>query len=60
MFWVIVCLFHPWRVLNLKREKVYQAALLDPHTSEEQSMDDIVSLCNDLIEAHGNWLPQLS
>ncbi|MGM0881294.1 MAG: alpha-glucosidase/alpha-galactosidase [Bacillota bacterium] len=40
-----------------KRDHIYHAALLDPHTSAELSMDDIVSLCDDLIEAHGSWLP---
>jgi alpha-galactosidase len=43
-----------------KKEKVYQAALLDPHTSAELSMDDIISMCDDLFEAHGNWLPSFS
>lgn len=43
-----------------KREHVYQAAMLDPHTSAELSMDDIISMCDELIEAHGNWLPQFS
>jgi alpha-galactosidase len=41
-----------------KREHIYHAALLDPHTSAELSMDDIVALCDDLIEAHGAWLPK--
>jgi len=40
-----------------KKEHVYQAAMLDPHTASELSMDDIISLCDDLIEAHGDWLP---
>jgi alpha-galactosidase len=40
-----------------KREHIYHAAMLDPHTASELSMDDIVSLCDDLIEAHGAWLP---
>ncbi|MYL42720.1 alpha-glucosidase/alpha-galactosidase [Virgibacillus salexigens] len=43
--------------LTKKKEKIYQAALLDPHTAAELSIDDIVSLCDDLIEAHGSWLP---
>lgn len=43
-----------------KREHIYQAAMLDPHTSAELSMDDIVLLCDDLIDAHGDWLPQFS
>lgn len=46
--------------LTGKKEKIYQAALLDPHTAAELSMDDIVSLCDDLIEAHGDWLPEYS
>ncbi|WP_248924817.1 alpha-glucosidase/alpha-galactosidase [Paenibacillus hamazuiensis] len=41
-----------------KKEHIYHAALLDPHTSAELSIDDIVALCDDLIEAHGNWLPK--
>ncbi|MEH7414904.1 alpha-glucosidase/alpha-galactosidase [Neobacillus drentensis] len=41
-----------------KREYIYQAAMLDPHTAAELSLDDIVSLCDDLMEAHGEWLPE--
>lgn len=41
-----------------KREHIYHAAMLDPHTSAELSIDDIVSLCDDLIEAHRGWLPE--
>ncbi|WP_017798047.1 alpha-glucosidase/alpha-galactosidase [Oceanobacillus kimchii] len=44
--------------LTRKKETIYQAALLDPHTSAELSIDDIISLCDDLIEAHGDWLPE--
>lgn len=40
-----------------KKEYIYQAAMLDPHTSAELSIDDIVHLCDELIEAHGIWLP---
>ncbi|MBM7563834.1 alpha-glucosidase/alpha-galactosidase [Paenibacillus sacheonensis] len=40
-----------------KRDHIYHAAMLDPHTSAELSMDDIKSMCDDLIEAHGDWLP---
>ena len=42
---------------TLKKDYIYQAAMLDPHTSAELSIDDIVSLCDDLIEAHGDWMP---
>jgi len=41
-----------------KKEAIYQAAMLDPHTAAELSIDDIVSLCDDLIEAHNGWLPE--
>lgn len=41
-----------------KREHIYHAAMLDPHTAAELSLDDIVNMVDDLIEAHGNWLPK--
>ncbi|MBO5923488.1 MAG: alpha-glucosidase/alpha-galactosidase, partial [Lentisphaeria bacterium] len=41
-----------------KRETVYQAAMLDPHTAAELSIDDIINMCDDLFEAHGNMLPE--
>ena len=43
---------------TLKKEYIYQAAMLDPHTAAELSIDDIVAMCDDLIEAHGAWLPE--
>jgi alpha-galactosidase len=41
-----------------KKEYIYQAAYLDPHTRDQLTMDEIKSLCDDLIEAHGDWLPK--
>ena len=41
-----------------KKEHIYQAAMLDPHCSSELSIDDIVRMCDDLIETHGDWLPE--
>ncbi|MFS0634311.1 alpha-glucosidase/alpha-galactosidase [Mesobacillus foraminis] len=46
--------------ITKKREYIYQAAMLDPHTAAELSMDDIISLCDDLIEAHGDMLPEFT
>ncbi len=43
---------------TLSKDCIYQAVLLDPHTSSELSMDDIVAMCDELIEAHGDWLPK--
>ncbi|KGE16985.1 alpha-glucosidase/alpha-galactosidase [Paenibacillus wynnii] len=41
-----------------KKDHIYHAAMLDPHTAAELSMDDIVSMCDELIAAHGDWLPK--
>lgn len=41
-----------------KKEKVYQAAMSDPHTAAELSIDDIVSMCDELFAAHGDYLPK--
>lgn len=43
--------------LTGKREHIYHAAMLDPHTAAELSLDQIWSLVDDLIVAHGDWLP---
>jgi len=38
------------------RNAIYQAAMLDPHTSSELSVDDIKNMCDDLIAAHGKYM----
>ena len=35
-----------------KKEHIYHAAMLDPHTSSELSVDDIIKMCDELYEAH--------
>lgn len=45
--------------LTGKREHVYHAAMLDPHTAAELTLDEIWSLVDDLIEAHGDYIPAL-
>ena len=44
--------------LTGKREHIYHAAMLDPHTAAELSLDQIWSLVDELIEAHGDMLPE--
>jgi alpha-galactosidase len=44
--------------LTGKREHIYHAAMLDPHTAAELDLEQIWNLVDDLIEAHGEWLPQ--
>ncbi len=43
---------------TLKKDYIYQAALLDPHTSSELNIDDTIKLVDALIEAHGDWMPK--
>lgn len=44
--------------MTLEKEKIYQAALLDPHTNSELSIDEIKAMVDELIEAHGDYLPE--
>lgn len=45
-------------VLEQRKDRIYQAAMLDPHTAAELTLDQIRALCDDLIAAHGDWLPK--
>jgi alpha-galactosidase len=44
--------------LSGKKDLIYQAAMLDPHTSAELTLDQIRALCDELIAAHGDYLPK--
>ena len=35
-----------------KKEHIYHAAMLEPHTAAELSLEDIVKMCDELFEAH--------
>ena len=39
-----------------KKEDIYRAAMLDPHTAAQLSLDDIVKMCDELIDAHGDYM----
>ncbi len=45
-------------ILTGKKEHIYHAAMLDPHTRAELSIDDIRAMVDDLIKAHGKMLPK--
>lgn len=45
--------------LTGKKEHVYHAAMLDPHTAAELTLDEIWSLVDDLFAAHGEWIPAM-
>ena len=44
--------------VNKKKDSIYHAAMLDPHTAAELSLDDIKKMCDELIKAHGDMLPK--
>ncbi len=41
-----------------KKEHIYQAAMLDPHTASELDIDTIKKMVDELIDAHGDYLPK--
>jgi alpha-galactosidase len=45
-------------VLQQNPERIYQAAMLDPHTAAELDLDQIWALVSDLLVAHGEWIPE--
>jgi len=44
-------------LMNEDREHVYHAAMLDPRTAAELDLRQIRTLVDDLIAAHGDWMP---
>ena len=45
-------------LMTENREHIYHAAMMDPHTAAELDLDQIWSMTNDLLTAHGDWLPE--
>ncbi len=43
-----------------KKEHIYQAAMLDPHTGSELDIDTIKNMVDELIDAHGSYLPKFN
>lgn len=46
--------------LTGRRDHVYHAAMLDPHTAAQLDPEQIVSLVDDLLAAHGDLVPPLA
>ena len=44
-------------LLSGRREHIYHAAMLDPHTAAELDLDQIWSMVDELLAAHGEWIP---
>ena len=47
-------------IVSGRREAVYHAAMLDPHTSAELNLDQIWRMVDELLDAHEGWIPPLS
>jgi len=47
-------------VLTGKKDYIYQAAMLDPHTSAELPAYKIIAMCDDMLEAHGDMIPSFT
>lgn len=47
-------------IVTGRKEAVYHAAMLDPHTSAELNLDQIWHMVDELLEAHKGWIPALS
>ncbi len=45
--------------LTGKREHVYHAAMFDPHTAAELTLDEIYAMVDELLAAHGDYIPAL-
>ena len=43
---------------TLKKQYIYNAAMMDPHTAAELNIKDIYLMVDELLEAHKDWLPQ--
>ncbi len=44
-------------LMEENREHVFHAAMVDPHCAAELDLDQIWSMTEELIDAHGDWLP---
>ena len=47
-------------IVTGRREAVYHAAMLDPHTSAELNLDQIWHMVDELLDAHQGWIPALT
>ncbi len=41
-----------------KKDDLYMAAMMDPHTAAELPMDQIRAMCDEMLEAHKGWMPE--
>ena len=44
-------------LMTENKEHIYHAAMMDPHTAAELDLEQIWNLTDDLLAAHGDWIP---
>ena len=44
-------------LMTENKEHIYHAAMVDPHTAAELDLEQIWNLVDELLAAHGDWLP---
>jgi alpha-galactosidase len=47
-------------LMTENRDHIYHAAMMDPHTAAELDLQQIWDLVDDLLAAHGTWLPEFA
>jgi alpha-galactosidase len=47
-------------LVEQKREHIYHAAMMDPHTAAELDLQQIWDLTDELLAVHGDWLPEFA
>ncbi len=45
-------------IIEENRENIFHAAMMDPHTAAELDLQQIWDLVNELLEVHGEWVPE--
>jgi alpha-galactosidase len=45
-------------IVTQKREHVYHAVMMNPHTAAKLDLQQVTDMIDDLISAHGSWLPE--
>lgn len=45
-------------ILTENKDRIYHAAMLDPHTAAVLGLEEIYSLVDELLLAHKDWLPE--
>jgi len=45
-------------IVEEDRESIFHAAMMDPHTAAELDLQQIWDMVNELLDVHGEWMPE--